>query len=1029
VKRRLDIQIKELIQRPAIEVNEDIYIAEVLQLFEESDNTSVIVLEKGVPTGIITYHDVVYHSAHWGDFLNMRTIDISSKPLIIISGNTPFYEAFWLMNEKGVRHIAIVEENRVIGVIDDRDILQTLTEVEFLSIKPVIDIMRAEIITTKIDTDISNAMRLMVENSVSSIVVEEDMKPIGILTEKDAVSLAKMGDLALQEPLEKYMHSPVITIHYKRSAIDAEKLMIKERIRRVVVVDDLGKIAGIVSQHDLMDGVSGVYVALLKQTIESLSSNLEKELKRSSFLSMNQHMVENLGHMVYFVNRDGEFVYANEKTKSILKYSKAEIENRCIWHVDSSIFKENWNSIWEYKKRVGNSISDSKFISKYGDEVEVQTNSSYVYYEGKEFLFGIAIDVREHKRKLQTLQENQKMSEIYLEISKTLFLIVDRKGEVLLVNRRISEILSLPKHEIIGKIWFDNFIPDFDKKSVRDSFWKLARKREVDGFEHFIKSSRGELRKIRWTYSCTYRDKKIERIILSGVDISEIREMEEKLRVSENKYHSLFRKSRANMLLIDAKTGEIVDANDKALEYYGYSLKEITDMNISEINTLSATEIFLEIEGAKQKERDHLYFKHRLKSGEIRDVEVHTGPIYHNHKNYLYSIIHDITERKNLEKRNDEYRKKLVEINRNLEKRVTEELAKRINKEIAYKNLFENAGDAFLVIRNGLFIDCNEEALNILGYKIKSDICGLSLVDISPKTQPDGETSSALFRKILKKALSRNSSVEFEWTIKRERLLNVKFTPIESDEEILIYAVWHDITETRALEIREKKQEKMLIQQSKLASMGEMMGAIAHQWRQPLNSIAIMLGNLEDLVEIDGSVSNELLLQTVENSMQKIESLSKTIDDFRHFFKPSKNREKFQTRQAVDEAIKVFSAQFYNCGIRIETDGDDFQIDGYRSDFLQVITNILSNSFDALQKSEKREVKISISDKTVSILDSGGGVSEDIIDRIFEPYFSTKEEGKGSGIGLYMSRSIIENMRGKIYAENRDSGLIVKIEF
>ena len=208
------------------------------------------------------------------------------------------------------------------------------------------------------------------------------------------------------------------------------------------------------------------------------------------------------------------------------------------------------------------------------------------------------------------------------------------------------------------------------------------------------------------------------------------------------------------------------------------------------------------------------------------------------------------------------------------------------------------------------------------------------------------------------------------------------------------------------------KQLELLQQQSKLASMGEMIGAIAHQWRQPLNALAINLQNIEDDYE-EGLVDEEFLEEFVKRNMKIVNFMSKTIDDFRNFFKTDKKRNNFSVKDAINEVIMIQKAQLSHNNIEITLKGEDFTLYSFENEFKQVILNIINNAKDAIKNNGK--IEITISDNKIVIEDTGGGIDESIIHRVFEPYFTTKEQGKGTGIGLYMSKIIIEeHMKGKL---------------
>ena len=240
-------------------------------------------------------------------------------------------------------------------------------------------------------------------------------------------------------------------------------------------------------------------------------------------------------------------------------------------------------------------------------------------------------------------------------------------------------------------------------------------------------------------------------------------------------------------------------------------------------------------------------------------------------------------------------------------------------------------------------------------------------------------------------------------------------------------------------ELRSKDQ--LLIQQSKLASMGEMIGAIAHQWRQPLNILAIR----KDIL-VDNYYSNELDNQKIDEFDKKtdetIQYMSKTIDDFRDFFIASKSKILFNVVDNIISSKTIVSAQLkqHNISLTINENGNlDLLVYGYPNEFKQVIINLINNAKDAilnkpsLNKSKEGFINIDITcdykKVIINITDNGGGIKDDIINKIFEPYFTTKFESLGTGLGLYMSKTIIEkNMSGSLEVENIEDGAKFSIE-
>jgi len=226
------------------------------------------------------------------------------------------------------------------------------------------------------------------------------------------------------------------------------------------------------------------------------------------------------------------------------------------------------------------------------------------------------------------------------------------------------------------------------------------------------------------------------------------------------------------------------------------------------------------------------------------------------------------------------------------------------------------------------------------------------------------------------------------------------------------------------------EQQKLLIQQSKMAMMGEMLSMIAHQWRQPLNSLGISIQDVE-IAYKNGEIDDEYIAEFKSDSMSILMQMSKTIDDFRNFFRPQKDKVEFSIESSIEKALHIVKPALKDKGIYVDfCDDGEHCVDGYYNEFEQVILILLSNAKDAIVQSgvENPYIKISVEtldDSSVEIVisDNGGGVPDEIIDRIFEPYFTTKEQGKGTGIGLYMAKEIIERqMGGKLGVRNNEHG-------
>jgi PAS domain S-box-containing protein len=222
-------------------------------------------------------------------------------------------------------------------------------------------------------------------------------------------------------------------------------------------------------------------------------------------------------------------------------------------------------------------------------------------------------------------------------------------------------------------------------------------------------------------------------------------------------------------------------------------------------------------------------------------------------------------------------------------------------------------------------------------------------------------------------------------------------------------------------EIRRKDQ--VMISQSRQAAMGEMIGNIAHQWRQPLNALAMVLGNIKSAFQYN-ELTEQYLDKTVDNGNRLLQKMSTTINDFSNFFLPDKEVLHFSAREQINQAVALVETSLISQNISVHLDApQDLTLTGFPNEYSQVLLNLLANARDAIKESAVPEGRITIrlyqqdGQGIVSVSDNGGGIDSAVIDKIFEPYFSTKE--MGTGIGLYMSKMIVErSMNGTISAHN-----------
>lgn len=237
-----------------------------------------------------------------------------------------------------------------------------------------------------------------------------------------------------------------------------------------------------------------------------------------------------------------------------------------------------------------------------------------------------------------------------------------------------------------------------------------------------------------------------------------------------------------------------------------------------------------------------------------------------------------------------------------------------------------------------------------------------------------------------------------------------------------------------------REHEQMLLIQSKSAIMGEMLEMIAHQWRQPITSIGMIANNmlLNLILSEEESLDKELFQREIEDIHKQVTYLSHTIDDFRNFFKDSKKKETFDIEDILQKSMSLMKKQFEQGGITLEYINEcvDVQIHSYKNELIQVILNLFNNARDAFESSNIENKKIILMCKVIKnnllirVKDNAGGIKEENMHKIFEPYFSTKKEKNGTGLGLHMSKIILQkHFKGTIAVLNEDNGAVFDIVF
>ena len=604
------------------------------------------------------------------------------------------------------------------------------------------------------------------------------------------------------------------------------------------------------------------------------------------------------------------------------------------------------------------------------------------------------------KRANEILNEKD-YSNIIIESNTNAIIAVGRDFNVTTFNKAAEIMFGYSKEEMIGKNSLLKIVPNMyqnaHESGIKKYFTTSIFKHKGINLEFEAIKKSGELFPIRISFGGNINEGQNEKLVIANIqDITIEKEKEKLLMANENIYKDLFELNKSIIILVNPTNGNIVNVNNSAMDFYGYSKSEFLSLNINDINIISRNEIEEKMNLSGKKEELFFEFVHKLSNNEERHVRLGSTPTFYKGEIVLYVTITDIT---------DELKAK----------------DRLVSLEKEFNNFFEISINLHLITNmKGIILQINNACKNILGYE-KEELVNKSFLDF---IHPDDIEKTI---NEMKKIENYEAVFLFEnrYQHKNGTYVTLVWSANIDTSNSLVYSSAQDITSMKLIELEQERQEKMIQKQSKMASMGEMLENIAHQWRQPLSIISTASSGLKlkNVMNILEENDIEFTMNSINNSVQH---LSQTINDFRDFFHNEKNKNEFKINNTFEKTFNLISSEFKNKSIVVEQNLQDISIFSYENELIQVLINILNNAKDELIKKDAKEIKLIVIDTLLNdntleiyIKDNAGGIPADIIDNIFESHFTTKESTNGTGIGLYMSKMIIEeHLSGTIEAES-----------
>jgi PAS domain S-box-containing protein len=443
---------------------------------------------------------------------------------------------------------------------------------------------------------------------------------------------------------------------------------------------------------------------------------------------------------------------------------------------------------------------------------------------------------------------------------------------------------------------------------------------------------------------------------------------------NQNKLKLLLEMSPTAVRIAKNDGEKIVFANNSYLKLLGITIEELPNKNPKSYYPKET--IYQDLLNSLNKDEsiENRLIPLNINNSEIWVIATYMNIIYDSEKAVI-AWFHDVTDK--------------IQIQKKIEEQKNE-----------FETIFNYSIDGLAIVDlNGNFLEFNASFMKMIGFTREELLQTSCLELVAPE-------DIQLTKDALQDALEYGFAVNIEksYVIKNRQNITVNFSMVLLPDKKRILLSTKDMT-----------QHKLMESQAKLASMGEMIGNIAHQWRQPLSLISTIASGIKVQSEF-GQFDEKSIIPDMDNIIKQTTYLSNTIDDFRNFIKNENERSEVQISNIIKKVLSIVSPSIINHHITvIQNNKDDMILDGYENQLIQALINILNNSKDALKEHIKEgndrlifiETKTIINGFIIKIKDNAGGIPENVIKKIFEPYFTTKHKSIGTGIGLSITHQII----------------------
>ena len=577
-------------------VSPDAPLADVLASMESLRISCVIATDgTRLPLGIFTEQDAIRLMAERRIIPQLRMADVMSVPPLTAPADLDFRDAYRLLSEKGFRHLVVTDEQgKLLGVVSEADFLHHMGMEYLVELKTVGSAMTQELVTLHEDATLADAVDLMNKHKISCVIVTREQRPLGILTERDTVVLARTVSDPTQVHITRVMKSPVLSVDTNLPLQQAMQQMEASHIRRLVVIE--GEIlAGIVTRHDIVKSMQGRYLEFLHETLERQRNDLknaQQQLETNRQKMLYHSLIEQVNDAVIVSQEaDGKIVDCNDQTCRSLGYTREELLLLTIFDIATTITAGNsWQFEREIFRRDGERTIETQHRRRDGSLYPVEVNARLVQRDNEKFIVAVARDLTERKQ----TEARLRLQNTALNSTANAIVITDKDAVIQWTNPAFSKMTGYALDEAIGKRPKDLVSSGIQPREFYEALWNTILSGLPWNGEVVNKRKDGSLYTEEMTITPVYaEDKVITHFIAVKQDISERKANEVRLAQSETTYRGIINSISEAVYVLNEK-GEFIDVNRGAEVMYGYTREELIGLTPTHVgapgkNDLAAT--------------------------------------------------------------------------------------------------------------------------------------------------------------------------------------------------------------------------------------------------------------------------------------------------------------------------------------------------------------------------------------------------------------------------------------------------------